>query len=231
MNPCHARRGRWFGLVLSCLLSSLPASASDVDVAQIRSAFGDYREAILASDGHAAANGLSQATHAYYEHIRELALSGSSEVVQKQPVADQLQILLYRSRVPRRLLETMSSEGLIAHSVEQGWIARESVAKIETSKVDVRGNEAMVHVRTDGIEKGPAFFYRREAEGWRLDLVPVMRATEKALRNAARREDMETSDFVLAIVERAVGREIGAEAWIPLVDRADKNPSSDGEVQ
>ncbi len=205
------------GLGVLVLPSSLLAAGNDTE--RIGNAFEAYRSAILAGKGHEAALLLSRSTHDYYDHVRRLALAAKAEDLQRQPLADQLQVLLYRSRIPRRMLESMSSAGLISHSIEQGWIARDSVAKIELGKVDVRGDEAMVHVVAQGRDRGPAFLYRREPEGWRLDLVPVMRATEKPLRDAAQRENMEVSDFMLAVVERAVEREIGIEAWIPLVDR------------
>ncbi|MDP6980784.1 MAG: hypothetical protein QF570_19650 [Myxococcota bacterium] len=221
-----------FAIVAVLAVCLLPTSsmATAGDAEQIRGAFESYRSALLAGQGHEAALSLSRSTHAYYDHVRQLALVAKAEDLQRQPLADQLQVLLYRSRVPRRMLESMSPVGLISHSIEQGWIARDSVSKIEPGKIDVRGNEAMVHVVTQGKGRGPAFLYRREAEGWRLDLVPVMRATEKPLRNAAQRENMEVSDFLLAVVERAVEREIGVEAWIPLVER-DAAPDAPTEGQ
>jgi len=220
-------------VALACALSLLPAvnaRASEADAAEIREAFAGYREALLEGDGEAAARALSRSTHDYYGRIRELALNAAAARVHDESVADQLQILLYRARVPRALLESMSATGLIAYSIEEGWIARESVARIEASQVDVRGSEAMLHVRSAEKELGPAFFYRREAGGWRLDLVPVMRATERPLRNAALRENMEIGEYLLAVVERAVGREIGAEIWIPLRERdADGAPLLEAE--
>lgn len=231
MDPCQAARSRPARLLrylplLMLLLAArwgtpAVAFASDQDAQQILQTFGGYRSALLEGDGPAAANLLSVKTHSYYDEVRALALTEKAEALQRRPLAKQLQVLLYRTRVPQRVLESMSSTGLISHSVEQGWIARDSVAKVEPGKVDVRGDEAMLHISSDGEDRGPAFFFRREPAGWRLDLVPILRVTEKPLRDSASRGNMNVSDFLLFLVERAVGREVGVEAWIPLVDRSE----------
>lgn len=204
---------------LVSFLVTFSVDAREGDAKAIEQVFLSYRAAILAGEGTAAAGLLSQSTYDYYDHARQMALSGDARTVQDLPLSDQVQILLYRIRVPQAALESLSPLGLIAHSIEQGWIAKQSVEKIQPGEVKVRADEAIIHVVIDGEDRGPAFRFAREARGWRLDLVPVMRATDSSLRSALQREGMGESDFILAVVERAVDDEVGIEAWIPLRER------------
>ncbi len=212
--------------LLFLLLLLVPTMARDVraapgDGAAVRKVFNSYRSALLAGDGSTAAAFLTRSTYDYYDAVRRLALTGDAKTVQDQPLSDQMQILLYRARVPRARLESLSAAGLIAHSIDQGWIGRSSAEKIQPGEVKVRGDAALVHVVIDGEDRGPGFRFDREEGAWRLDLVPVMRATDKSLRMALQRNGMSESDFMLAVVERAVEREVGIEAWIPLRNRSD----------
>lgn len=205
-----------FGVLVVGLFGLPFAAVAQSDEGSVRDAFVNYRSALLAGDGAAAAAHLSQSTYDYYDAMRRFALYGDAKTVQDQPVTDQLQILLLRLRVAPQMLESLSPVGLIAHSIEQGWIGRSSVERIEPGKVVTQGDAAIIHVVVDGEDRGPAFRFHRELGVWRLDLVPVMRATDASIRMAIEREGMGESDFMLAVVERAIGREIGIEAWIPL---------------
>lgn len=215
-QPIGIRRGPPVAFFLLVCLSTVAANAAPGDADAIRKVFLAYRGSILAGDGPSAAALLSRSTYDYYDAVRRLALTGDARTVQNRPLSDQVQILLYRLRVPREKLDSLSPLGLIAYSIDQGWIGKESVEKIQPGPVVVRGDTALVHVVVDGEDRGPGFRFDREDDGWRLDLVPVMRATDRSLRMAVERENMGESDFILAVVERALDREVGIEAWIPL---------------
>jgi hypothetical protein len=143
-------------------------------------------------------------------------LYGNAETVQAQPLVNQLNILLLRLRVPLDELESLSPRALIAHTVDQGWIAKSGVLGLEPGKVVAEGDAAVLHVVIDEQDAGPAFRFDREGGAWRLDLVPTTQDGNAALELAVRQQGVSESEFMLALVESAVGRKLGPEVWVPL---------------
>lgn len=205
--------------LIGVLLFASPqvANASEAGNA-IRKVFSDYRTAILAGKGVDASELLSQSTLDYFEQMRTLAIHGDADAVQATALVDQIQIMLFRFRVPVETLETLSPKGLIAYSVERGWIGTKSVEKVTAGKVQTQEDAALLHVNVDGKDAGPAFRFVREAVGWRLDLVPTLKATDGILRSTALRGGVSHKEYILAVISLALDRDVGDEAWVPLRD-------------
>lgn len=201
-------------LIALLVAGPLLARASDAGDS-IRSVFSAYRTAIMEGKGEEAADLLSRSTLDYFDKMRTLALHGDAATVQALALVDQMQVMLFRLRVPVETLETLSAKGLVAYAVEQGWIGKTSVAKVTPGKVQSQGDDAMLHVRVNGKDAGPAFRFGREAVGWRLDLVPTLKATDGILRSAALREGVSHNEYILAVMSIALERNVGDEAWVP----------------
>ncbi|MGY8802787.1 MAG: hypothetical protein ACKVK6_00970 [bacterium] len=209
-----------FLTVLATMLSvslvvPLHAFASE-DGDAIRDVFRAYRTAILEGKGEDAADLLCQSTLDYFDRMRILALDGDAAAVQATALVDQMQTMLFRLSVPAKTLETLSAKGLIAYSVEQGWIGKKSVQKVTPGKVQTEKDGALLHVNVDGEDAGPAFRFYREAKGWRLDLVPTLKATDGVLRSTALRAGVPHNEYILKVMSLALDTEIGDEAWEPL---------------
>ncbi len=209
------------GRIRSCVLALMPlllipASArSEGDAEAVRRVFSAYRSALLAGEGDAAAALLSRSTYDYYDEMRRLALYGDAATVQAQSLINQLQILMLRLRIPADELESLSPGELIAHAVDQGWIGKSSVLETQPGKALAEGDVAVLHVRIDEQDAGPAFHFRRESGAWRLDLVPATQLGNAALQVAASQQGVPEREFLLVLVESVLGRKIGSEAWLP----------------
>jgi hypothetical protein len=197
------------------LLLSTVALGED-NAAAVRNVFSAYRSAILSGEGDEAAAFLSQSTYDYYDEMRRLALYGDAKAVQAQSLVNQMQVLLFRLRVPSDQLESLSSQALIAHAVDQGWIGKNSVLKLQPGQVLSEGDVAVLHVIVDGKDAGPAFRFNRESGAWRLDLLPTMQASNAALQLTAKQQGVPENEFMLVLMESVLGRKVGPEAWNPL---------------
>ena len=171
---------RALGLILLLLLPAGSALA-EADADAVRRVFSAYRSAILSGEGNAAAALLSQSTYDYYDEMRQLALYGSADTVKALSLVNQMQVLTLRLRVPTDELESLSSQALIAHAVDQGWIGKNSVLKLQPGKVLADGDVAVLHLIVDGKDAGTAFRFNRESRAWRLDLVPTTQAPHQSL--------------------------------------------------
>ncbi len=199
-------------LFLALVLGTATSSAED-DSDAVRSVFASYRRAILSGDGDAAAALLSQSTYDYYAEMKYLALYGSSEEVKSQSLVNQMQVLMYRLRIPTEQLESMSPRSLFAHEVNLGWIGKSSVVKLQPGKVISEGNAAALHVVVDGQVAGAPFQFNRESAQWRLDLVPTTQARNAALETIGKQQGVSGEGFMLILMESVLGRKVGAEDW------------------
>lgn len=201
-------------VAIAVLWAAAPALGADDDAPEVRRVFSAYRDALLAGEGSTAAALLSHSTYDYYDEMRKLALYGAPETVRAKPLIDQMQVLMFRLRVPTERLEALSPEGLIAHAVDRGWIGRNAVLKVRPGEVELDEDRAVLHVRVDDRDAGE-FQLAREAEGWRIDLVPTTQASNVALERAAEQRGVPGSDLVLVLLESIVGRTLDDSAWLP----------------
>lgn len=196
-----------------------PAKESRAATAQetlaVQTAFTAYRKAVLHGDGDAAAALLSGSTHSYYDSIRRLALHGDEQAVRSLSLMNQMQVLLLRLRVPADQLEGQSAAQVIAHAVEQGWIGKNSVRTLAPGPVERDGEDAILQAEIDGYARGPVFRFIRESEGWKLDLVPAMKAGNTAFITTAQRRGISPQAFLRSQLKSALGHELDATAWEP----------------
>jgi hypothetical protein len=200
-------------LVLALLVPALALAESDSDA--VRKVFGSYREALLTGKGGDAAALLAKPTFAYYEQMRQLALWGEAEAVRGQVLANQLQILLLRLRVPAVKLEKMSSRELIAYAIDEGWIGKESAGKLQPGDVLVEKDIATLAVVIEGTGAAPGFRFHREEGRWRLDLVPLLQMSSVMLQLVAKQKGVPEEQLMLEMLERVVDRKVGPEVWTP----------------
>ncbi len=200
-------------LAIALVVVALPGSADDGEA--VRTAFSAYRAAVLAGDGAAAAGLLSTSTHQYYGEMQQLALHGDAPTVQALSLVDQMQVLLFRLRVPAEQLDELSPKGLVAHSVDEGWIGKDSVLTLAPGKVQSEGDVAVLHVFVNGQDAGPAFRFNREPTGWKLDLLPTLQASNATLQLAAKERGVSEDEFMLILMESILGRKVTPDAWTP----------------
>jgi hypothetical protein len=201
-------------LALAMTLPALALGAQDEEA--VRRVFADYRAAILSGSGARAAALVSRSTVDYYEGLRQLALHGDEATVRARPPLDQVQILMFRVRVPGGTLEKMRARELIAHVVERGWMGKGSVRDVTPGPVEVQGDAAVLRAAAAGEDAIPLFALAREAGGWRLDLVPSAEASNASVREAAGRRGLPESLLVERLAASVLGRTLSADAWTPL---------------
>ena len=190
-----------------------PSAQASTDSEAIQGAFSAYRKAVLTGDGAGAAGLLSASTHDYYELVRRLALHGDIDTVQGLSLMNQMQILMFRVRVPADQLEAQDSTGLISHAVSEGWIGKNSVRTLAPGPVEQTGDEAVLQTVIEGYERAPALRFVREDAAWKLDLVPTMKAGNVAFVKTAAQRGISQEEFLYTLLKQALGEELDASVW------------------
>ena len=154
------------------------------DAADVQAAYGAYRDAVTAQDGAAAVKLLDQATLDYFGAIQEAALYSSAADVRAQPLVDQLMILIMRKQVPVEQLQGFETRQLVAHAVDNGWIAKEAVQAIRIGDVTVDGNTASGR---DAREPNIELHFSKEGGSWKINLAALLAPMQGVDRSRLRR--------------------------------------------
>jgi hypothetical protein len=181
----------------------------------VRSAFSAYKAAILSGSGAAALELVSQSTVSYYREMQQLALYAEAAQVRARSIVDRTQILTMRHRVDPHVLRRMSPRDLFVYAVNQGWVGKESVARLEAGAARVWGATATVEIIRLGNRTGLQYPLTHERGRWRVDLVPTLDWANSAMGQLARRQGVSEDQLILTLLQVASGRPVPEGIWDP----------------
>lgn len=200
--------------MLALALAPLATAAASDDAAPVKAAFKTYQSALLKQDGAAAAAIVDRGTVDYYQRTRDLAVSGKPDHVKKLPVLDKLIVLRMRLQVPLAQLKAMDGKRALAFGVTQGWIGSE-VAKAEAGAIEITGDRASLTFVVGGKPTPVKLGLRREAGGWRVDLVSLFRLSDAVIRKRQEDSGKSEDDFIFALLEQLAGKPVPPTIWNP----------------
>lgn len=191
----------------------------------VRQSFAEYKRAVMAADGAAAAGLLSTATVQWYGKIQDLALHGSKQEVEQLGPLEKIQVLASRQRVPADELRTMSPRQLVAYSVRKGFVDKVGTGRSELGTVTASGGTAVANVLLGGKDSGQQYHFVREDGRWLFDQLPTLATSEEGLKAAAAQRGMPVDQFVQALIESGSGKKITEDLWQPPFPRSEsENP-------
>ena len=187
----------------------------------VRQSFAEYKRAVMAEDGAAAAAQLSTATVQWYGNMQDLALHGSKEEVEQLGPLEKIQVLAFRQRVPAAELRTMSARQLVAYSVTHGWIGKVGTGRSELGTVAASSGTAVANVLLGGKDSGQQYHFVREDGRWLFNQLPTLEASADALKAAAAQRGVPVDQFVQELIESGSGKKITPDLWQPPFPRSD----------
>ena len=182
----------------------------------VAKAFEDYRSAILNKQGSVAVNLVTQRTIDDYQQQLDWALSADRQTVESLSLANRLQVLMLRHRIPAETLKGLDGASVFAYAVDQNWIGQNAIVRMSIGKVHVASNRATAEVRSDGKATSTRFQFAREKGKWRIDLIPLLQGADQALQIAARQKGMTENAFMYSMMESISGRKVPKTIWIPI---------------
>lgn len=186
----------------------------------VRQTFAEYRLALLRQDGDAAVEVLSQPTVDYYAAIQQLAVCGSEDEVRGQSLIDRMQVLLMRLRVPKGELLTMSGRETLIYAIEQGWVGRSDVASASVGDVTITNGTAVGQHVVQGQPSEAKFYFVNEEGAWKLDLLPTIQASGKAMSMLAKQHNRQEDEWLFQLVGLVTQRQLTDAAWEPISPRS-----------
>jgi hypothetical protein len=198
------------------------SALSSIDEAQmVRQVFEGYKQAVLSDNGEAAASFLSQETIDYYGDMQKFAVCASPQEVRTQSMANRMQVLLLRWRVPPELLPQMSELELVAYAVNQGWIGKSSVGTMNISDVTVSDSVAVAQVIKNDQPSRIKFRFLKQSGAWKFDLMPLLQVFNVAFKELATQSGIEENKFIFMMLESLGGKQPTEQIWQPVSPEAE----------
>lgn len=202
--------------VLAFILLLLPAAAAAAPVDDVKQSFLDYKAAIVEADGEAAAEVVTEGSHAYFRKLADQALTLDRDALHKLSLGDRLYSLLLRHTLDRAELESMSGAEVVSYAVDEGWIGRENADQLQLGNFQVEGASASGTIlRPDGGTTPFKMEFVKEDGRWLLDLVALMDLTRSAFDYSVQQSGLSEDEFVILMLEAGTGRKPGPDIWSP----------------
>lgn len=191
-------------------------SAEQIEKDRVYFSFNTFKKAVSNHRGQNAVAMLCESTLDYFDRVRELALYGTKEELDAQPLINRMQILTFRHRVSADQLQTMPTPELLAHAFDQGWMMRNVMRHMGIGAVSVDGSRAFGDVRAAGEPvKGKKLLFCKESDKWRFDLLMIIDHSGEQLEGLVRYQDQEENELLMALLTRTSRVIVPETIWNP----------------
>ncbi|GJQ60010.1 MAG: hypothetical protein D8M57_17560 [Candidatus Scalindua sp. AMX11] len=206
-------------IVLCVLISNCTAEEPQKTTGDngVRGAFDNYRSSILNQDGSKAVKYVSKSTIEYYRKIMNATLTGKEEEVRGLSTIDKMMVILLRHRMKVKVLSKMTAENLFIHSVDKGWIGKDSVINSDIGEITESNNKATAVFINYGKKTPLKYQFVKEQEQWKLDLTAVMPISDEAFKQVIESSNLDEDEYIFKILESISGEKLSEDIWQPLI--------------
>jgi hypothetical protein len=196
------------------LAAARPAGAVDSSVA-VERGFAAYKSALERRDGARAASAVSANSLAYYDRVRQMALTASREELSKVEGTERMLALGMRHQAPAELLATATPAELLAYAVSAGLVTNTAVAETELGEVSIEGERARAWIVVDGEPMRGVLQFVREDGLWKFDLEFAMRSSSGLIAALAQKSGLTEDAVIFQLLSQGTGKPVAPEIWIP----------------
>lgn len=201
-------------LSLLLLFALVPPAAAETEAVQ--ESFLAYKSAVIAADGAAAADLVTEESHDHYRSLADKALTLDRAALLEIHLGDRLNAMLLRHSLTPEELRSMSGEEVTAYAFDHGWIGKEGADQLQLGNYVVEGDTASGTIlRPDGEASAYKMEFVKEDGRWLLDLVALVELTRTAFEYTVEQTGLSEDDFVMLMLEHVTGRKPGPDIWSP----------------
>ncbi len=183
----------------------------------IRNCFTTYQSSILDYNGIQAAKHVNSTTIEYYGEMKDVALTGSRELVENLSITDKVMVLIIRLYVEPMLLSEMTPEELFVFAVDEGLIGEDAISA-GLGDIDVSDNVAIAQHTHNGQASSLSWRFEKEEGVWRVDLTSMFPVADSLLNDLIKESGMNEDDFIFMSLEAMSGNKVSDDIWKPPVN-------------
>lgn len=195
-----------------------PAIAKISPFEQIAAAFEDYRNAVVNDDGQKAARFVTRQIFDYFGKVRDWALYADKQRTQNLPFTDQVTVLRLRAATKPDELAASSGKALFIRSVQEGWLEKEYLQKVELgeTQVDEKAKTALLVQNINGHRAPGLIEFQREKRRWKLNAYSLLLGSSFVFEHSLRTTKTPKEELIRTAMAGIAGREFDPAWWEPL---------------
>ncbi|MGE4158141.1 MAG: hypothetical protein AB7F75_03505 [Planctomycetota bacterium] len=169
------------------------------EAGQVKAAFEAYKQAILTSNGEAAASCLVPETHIVFDRLRKLALSGTKNEIQKLNLSHQVIVIELRHQLDCVTLQGMDGLKTLVYCLKNELISDRRIMEIRVDKVVVDGDSATAVLFQGPIPSGIVVNFKRVQGKWKYSLDGAVESMDKILRSELEKSGWPIEKFLIEV--------------------------------
>lgn len=181
-----------------------PGGQSTADVRQV---FEGYRNALLATDGKAAADFMDAPTLGWYQESIADALTLKWPDLEKRNMLRRFTVLRLRLEFSKKELASMTGRTLFSVAVERGWISKSSVETVELARIeftsDVMGQASLRQAPDQFL-----FFFAKEENRWKFSLWKTFHFADNYFQAEVAKAGISERDYLLQLLKVLSANEV-----------------------
>lgn len=189
---------------------------SSSDAEAVQKAFDAYKTAVLSKDGAVASAHVAQQTLDEYQKYVDWALHADRKELQSLSTINKMQVLIMKHRLPHEKWKGLTGEKAFIYAVDHDWIGKEGVISTTIGNVQVSGTRATAAAMSDQKSTPIRFHFIREDGSWKLDLVPILRTADLAIKDQIKQSGVSEDEYIFRILETLSGRKVADSIWNPI---------------
>jgi hypothetical protein len=128
-----------------------------------------------------------------------------------------MQALMLRDQIESEQLRGMSGRDILVLAIDNGWVGKQGVSKLDIDEIDVNGDKATARVLSMRGPTDQVMQFVREG-GWKFDLRALMDRSASIVEEMLRSQG-DIEENVVSLMSMTSGREVSPTIWDPPLER------------
>ncbi len=175
--------------------------------------FEHYKSAIMNGRGEEAVKFVDSRTIRYYSYIVEMVKHADSLKVCSLQLIDRIMVFSIRHRATKNEILSFNGKSLLAYSIKEGMIIKNSVSNVNIGEITISGDMAKGRFLINGKEAPLYFSFYKEEGAWKLNLISQFSNSDASLKKLIRSSGQTENEYIFSLLYKLSNRKPRPEIW------------------
>jgi hypothetical protein len=202
-------------LIVLMTIVVIPVFGQQEDV---KTAFSDYKTAMVSNDIQGVLDITSKNSFEYYEMLIDYALNADSAEVAGLSFMDRMSVLGTRIQIPKDKLVGMDGASYVRYGLENGLTNSAALNAIDVGEVTLEGdNKAQAQVTYMSQPLPAQMTFVQEGGKWKFDATSMLKFSEDMILQQIGGMGVSENEFIIQALTQAAGGSLSEDIWQPLM--------------
>jgi len=201
-------------LLFLFLLSFSDILYAQDNAALINTVFTAYQNAVINDNGTEAIQYLDSISMNYFKKILGNVQQADSVALESIGLPEKFNVLMVRHLSTKKEIISLTPEKLAAFNYANGWGGKDKLQGAALGKIKIKNNSATALLMMDGMKTETSYHFNLEKEGWKIDITPFVRESEKEIQDMVQGQN--ENEFIFGMLELMTGKAPTRAIWKPV---------------